>query len=203
MVVYRLASWRRPLRTEPSRVAGRFHRVTEDSPTQYVCLHPVGPWAEFVRGTGMHVAEQLALVRHRTWALRLDPTGLVRIGFAEAADHGLRPGDLVSDDLRACHRLADRLRAAGVPGAIVPSAALPGTDNVVLFGERAAAPYLLEPLSRVDVPASLTADGGRPPLGVLDRVRRRGAPHPALEAWRAGEAFRFAEPSWAEWPVAA
>jgi hypothetical protein len=203
MVVYRLASWRRPLRTEPSRVAGRFHRATEDSPTQYVCLHPVGPWAEFVRGTGMQAAEQLALVRHRTWALRLDPTGLVRIGFAEAAAHGLRPGDLVSDDLRACHRLADRLRAAGVPGAIVPSAALPGTDNVVLFGARAAAPYLLEPLSSVDVPASLTADGGRPPLGVLDRVRRRGAQHPALEAWRAGEAFRFAEPSWAEWPIAA
>jgi hypothetical protein len=142
-------------------------------------------------------------VRHRTWALRVDLDGLPRIGFAEAAEHGLRPGDLVSDDLRACHRLADRLRAQGVEGAIVPSAALPGTDNVVLFGERAAAPYLIEPFSDVDVPASLTADGGRPPLGVLDVVRRRGAPHAALEAWRAGGAFRFAEPSWAEWPVAA
>ena len=202
-VAYRLASWRRPLRTEPSRVPGRFHRVTEESPTQYVCLHPLGPWAEFLRGSGLRSAEQLALVRHRTWALRIDLTGLLRIGFAEAPDHELRPGDLVSDDLRACHRLADRLRAAGVPGAIVPSAALPGTDNVVLFGERAAAPYLVEPLSEVDVPASLTADGGRPPLGVLDRVRRRGAPHAALDAWRADEPFRFAEPSWAEWPVAA
>jgi RES domain len=200
---FRLASWRRPLRTEPSRVTGRFHRVTEESPTQYLCLHPLGPWAELVRGSELHAAERLALVRHRTWALRLDLSGLLRIGFAEAADHGLRPGDLVSDDLRACHRLADRLRAAGAPGAIVPSAALPGTDNVVLFGERAAAPYLVEPVSGVDVPASLTADGGRPPLGLLDRVRRRGAPHAALEAWRAGEPFHFAEPSWAEWPAAA
>jgi hypothetical protein len=202
-VAYRLASWRRPLRTEPSRVAGRFHRPTEESPTQYLCLHPLGPWAEFLRGTGLRGVEQLALVRHRTWALRLDPAGLVRIGFAEAPEHGLRPGDLVSDDLRACHRLADRLRAADTPGAIVPSAALPGTENVVLFGERAAAPYLLDPLSPVDVPASLTADGGRPPLGVLERVRRRGAPHPALERWRAGQSFRFTEPSWTEWPVAA
>ena len=202
-VAFRLASWRRPLRTEPSRVAGRFHRVTEESPTQYACLHPLGPWAEFLRGSGLDTAAQLALVRHRTWALRIEPAGLVRIGFADAAEHGLRPGDLVSDDLRACHRLADRLRAAGAPGAIVPSAALPGTENVVLFGERAAAPYPLEPLSRIDVPASLTADGGRPPRGLLERVRRRGEPHPALEAWRAGEPFRFAEPSWAEWPVAA
>ena len=79
----------------------------------------------------------------------------------------------------------------------MPSAALPGTDNVVLFGERAAAPYLVDPLGAVDVPASPTAEAGRPPLGVLERVRRRGAPHAALEAWRAGEPFRFAEPSWA------
>jgi hypothetical protein len=200
---YRLASWRRPLRTEPSRVAGRFHRMTEESPTQYVCLHPLGPWAEFLRASGLRTPDQLALVRHRTWALRFDLTGLPRIGFDDARTYGLRPGDLVSDDLRACHRLAERLRGDGVPGAIVPSAALPGTDNVVLFGERAAAPYLVEPLSAVDVPASLTADGGRPPLGLLDRVRRHGAPHAALEAWRAGEPFRFAEPSWAEWPVAA
>jgi hypothetical protein len=200
---YRLASWRRPLRTEPSRVAGRFHRMTEESPTQYVCLHPLGPWAEFLRASGLRTADQLALVRHRTWALRFDLAGLPRIGFDDARTYGLRPGDLVSDDLRACHRLAERLRGDGVPGAIVPSAALPGTDNVVLFGERAAAPYLVEPLSAVDVPASLTADGGRPPLGLLDRVRRHGAPHAALEAWRAGEPFRFAEPSWAEWPVAA
>jgi hypothetical protein len=200
---YRLAAWRRPLRTEPSRVAGRFHRMTEESPTQYLCLHPLGPWAEFLRASELRTPAQLAVVRHRTWALRVDLAGLLRIGFADAAAHGVRPGDLVSDDLRACHRLADRLRASGAPGAIVPSAALPGTDNIVLFGERAAAPYLVEPVSRVDVPASLTADGGRPPLGLLERVRRRGVPHAALEAWRAGEEFRFEEPSWAEWPVAA
>jgi hypothetical protein len=177
--------------------------MTEESPTQYLCLHPLGPWAEFLRASGLQTREQLALVRHRTWALRVDLDGLPRIGFAEASEHGLRPGDLVSDDLRACHRLADRLRAAGAGGAIVPSAALPGTENVVLFGARAAAPYVVEPVSAIDVPASLTADGGRPPLGVLERVRRRGAPHAALEAWRADEPFRFAEPSWAEWPVAA
>ncbi len=197
VTTFRLASWRRPLRTEPSRVAGRYHRATEERPTQYLCLHPLGPWAEFLRATDLRTPEQLGFVRHRTWALRLALDDLPRIGFAEAAEHGLRPGDLVSDDLRACHRLADRLRAAGAPGAIVPSAALPGTDNVVLFGERAAAPYLVDPLGAVDVPASPTAEAGRPPLGVLERVRRRGAAHAALEAWRAGEPFRFREPSWA------
>jgi RES domain len=196
-VGYRLASWRRPLRTEPSRVAGRFHRATEDVATQYLCLHPLGPWAEFLRAADLRTAAQLAQVGQRTWALRLDLSGLPRIGFDEAREFGLRPGDLVSDDHRPCQRLAGRLRGDGVPGAIVPSAALPGTDGVVLFGARAAAPYLVDPVGDIDVPASLTADGGRPPPGLLDRVRRRGAPHPALEAWRRAEPFRFAEPSWA------
>jgi hypothetical protein len=201
VVAYRLAAWRRPLRTEPSRVAGRYHRATEEVPTQYLCLHPLGPWAEFLRATGLRGPEQLALVRQRTWALRVALAGLSRIGFADAAGHGLRPGDLVSDDHRACHRLADRLRKAGTAGAVVPSAALPGTENVVLFGARAAAPYDLEPAGAVDVPASLTADGARPPLGLLGAVRRRGASHPALEAWRAGRPFRFREPSWAQRPA--
>ena len=194
VTAFRLASWRRPLRTEPSRVAGRFHRAAEASPTQYACLHPLGPWAEFLRAAELRTPAELALVRHRTWALRLALDDLPRIGFGQASGHGLRPGDLVSDDLRACHRLADRLRAAGAPGAIVPSAALPGTDNVVLFGERAASPYGVDPLSPVDVPAAITADRARPPLGLLGRVRLRGAPHAELEAWRAGEPFRFVEP---------
>ena len=161
---------RRPL---PPRHGGVADAVPLPAPARAVGRVPAR--------VGAAHGEQLALVRHRTWALRLELDGLVRIGFEEAAEHGLRPGDLVSDDHRACHRLADRLRAAGAPGAIVPSAALPGTENVVLFGERAAAPYLLEPVSGVDVPASLTADGGRPPLG---RARARPPPRRAARGAR-------------------
>jgi RES domain len=192
---FRLASWRRPLRTEPSRVAGRFHRAAEPSPTQYACLHPLGPWAELIRSAELRTAAELTLVSHRTWALRVELEELPRIGFAQAQAHGLRPGDLVSDDLRACQRLANRLRAGGAPGAIVPSAALPGTDNLVLFGARAAAPYRLDPRSAVDVPAAVTADRAGPPLGLLPRVRLHGMPHAALEAWRAGDDYRFVEPA--------
>jgi hypothetical protein len=193
---YRLASWGRPLRTESSRVPGRFHAPAQEEPTQYLCLHPLGPWAEFLRGHDLRTVEQVRLVSHRVWALRLDLEGLTHVGFDEAAAHRVRPGDLVSDDYRACHRLARRLRAEGAPGLVVPSAALPGTLNVVLFGPRVSAPYLVDPLSALDVPASITADGARPPDGLLGLVRYRGDPHPLLEARKAGRDFSFREPSW-------
>ena len=186
VTAFRLASWRRPLRTEPSRVPGRFHRAAEPSPTQYACLHPARSLGGAdPRGGAAHRGRAGARAPPHVGAARSSSTACRGSASGRRPAHGLRPGDLVSDDLRACQRLADRLRAAGAPGAIVPSAALPGTDNLVLFGERAAAPYGVDPLSPVDVPAAITADRARPPLGLLGRVRLRGAPHAALEAWRA------------------
>ena len=46
-------------------MAGRFHRMTEDIPTQYLCLHPLGPWAEFLRAW---TESQLTLI-----AVKVDP----------------------------------------------------------------------------------------------------------------------------------
>lgn len=194
VTAFRLATWRRPLRTEPSRVPGRFHAATDADATQYLCLHPLGPWAEFLRAEDLR---DVSLVAQRVWAARVELEGVVRVGFAEAGDHGLRPGDLVSDDHRACRRLATRLRADGAAGVIVPSAALPGTDNLVLFGPRVSSPWTAHALGALDVPAGLTADGARPPVGLDAFVRYRGRPHAGLEAWRAGEEPVFPEPSWA------
>ena len=82
------------------------------------------------------------------------------------------------------------------PSGCVPSAALPGTRNVIIFGPRVAAPYLAEPVSSLDIPASITADGGRPLLSLLSMVRFVGDPHAALEARRQGKSFQFTEPDW-------
>lgn len=195
-VAYRLASYATPLRALPSRVPARFHRGDEVTPTQYLCLHPLGPFAELMRGHDLRNAGQVAQVRARTWALVVELDGLLRIGFDVAEEHGIRPGGLVGDNHRPCQALADRLRLAGVPGIVTPSAALPGTENVVLFGPRVGSPYLLPPLGAVDVPASVTAETGRPLVGLLERVRYRRRPHPALQAWRRGRAFELDEPDW-------
>ena len=196
MIVYRHATFGTPLRTEPARRPGRFHDEAQAVPTQYLCLHPLGPLAELMRGHSLRRAEQIRRVRARTWALRLEVPGLVEIAFDSAVGHGLEAADLVADDQTRCRALAADLRRAGAPGIVVPSAALPGTQNVVLFGPRVGSPYLLEPLGAVDVPASITAHDGRPVASLLDRVRFRGDGHAALEAWQGREPFVFDEPDW-------
>jgi RES domain len=195
-VAYRHASYATPLRTVPSAQPGRYHRGDEPEPTQYLCLHPLGPLAELVRAHDLRSRDQLYAVATRTWALRIDLDGLLELTFENAPEHGVGAGDLVADNPLACRRLAHRLRRE-VPGLVVPSAALPGTRNVVLFGARVASPYLVEAVGAVDVPASVTADGARPLLGLVERVRFRGRRHAELEAWRRGTRFEFTEPSWA------
>ena len=200
MVCYRQASYASPLRVDPSRRPGRYHRGDEEEATQYLCLHPLGPLAELMRAHSLRAEEQLRLVRARTWALRLELDGLLEITFASAAGHGIEPERLVDDDQSGCRELAVRLRRE-TPGLIVPSAALPGTRNVVLFGPRVVSPYLDEPVTALDVPASVTADGARPLRGLLEAVRFQGELHAELEAWRHGEPFPFGEPDWSLAPA--
>ena len=196
VIVYRHATFGTPLRTEPARQPGRYHGEDQASPTQYLCLHPLGPLAELMRGNTLRRPEQIRQVRARTWALRLTGDDLLEITFDTAREHALEPGDLIADDQTRCRRLADDLRRAGTPGIVVPSAALPGTQSVVLFGPRVGSPYLLEPLGEVDVPASITAHDGRPVASLIELVRFRGEAHTELEAWQRGEAFAFDEPDW-------
>ncbi len=102
----------------------------------------------------------------------------------------------MTDDWSPCQDLAERMRERGVEALIAPSAALPGTRNLVLFGQRVAIAYDHTPRASIDVPVSITSDRGGPPVGLLDLVRHRGEPHPELEAWKNGESFRLAEPDY-------
>lgn len=195
-VVYRAANYETPLRSEGSRNNGRFNRVDTDEPTQYLCLHPLGPLAEYVRHNGPIDDYALRPVRTRTWVLRLRTPPLTRIGFANATSFGIDAADLVADDKTKCQDLADRMRAGGIPGIVVPSAALPGTENVVLFGPRVAIAYDQAPVSAIDVPCGITSDNGQPPTDLLSVVRQHGEPHAGLNAWLQGATYDFIEPRW-------
>ena len=195
MICYRFAAYGTPVRTVPASQPARFNAGDEAEPTQYLSLHPLGPLAELMRGNNLRTAGRIRAVQTRTWAVDVALDDLPEITFDSAGDFGIGADELVSDDQSACRQLARRLRL-DLPGAIVPSAALPGTRNLVLFGPRVAAPYLTKPVSALDLPASVTAQDGRPLVSLIDIVRFKGDPHAALEAWESGIAFRFDEPDW-------
>ncbi len=193
---YRAANYGSPLRVEPSRRSGRFHRAGDSSPTQYACLHPLGPLAEVIRAQGLSTPDELHELGVRTWALRVDLEGLIDVRYEQAEQLGINPGALVSDDHVACQDFADRQRATGVRGLIVPSAALPGTRNVVLFGEHVHVGYLEEPIEAFEIPASMTGDPAHSPASLLPCVRLVGQPHPEFAQWARGQLHAFDEPDW-------
>lgn len=200
LVAYRCAAWETPFWADPNPVEGRFNRAGE-APTTYLGLHPLTAWAELLRALGIRDRDEAAQVRPPLWAARvvLDEDEVLDLTFGNAPDFGLTAEDLVADDRRPCQQLASRLRAGvAAPKAIVaPSAALPGTRNLVLLGERVISPLLFEPVNvNVNTPASVAAVRGRVPLGLVELVHYRdsGTRHASLEAWEIGEDHGFEEP---------
>jgi hypothetical protein len=197
ITAYRVADYRTPVRDVPSNDPGRFHGPGS-APTQYFGLHPLGPAAEIIRHARIERAAQVRRLQLRVWALRLLlPDDFRTVTFDSARKIGLDPTELVSDDYAECQRFADRARGERWPGFVFPSAALPGTDNVVLFGECVAIPYNIAPLDPWEIPASMTVSRGVAPEDLLRLTRRIGQAHAAFEAWRASETYHFEEPSWA------
>jgi RES domain-containing protein len=194
-VAFRIASWDSPLRVNQNRSPGRFNDAGSPA-TQYFCLHPLGPWAEYLRANALRDPDRLAERRLRIWALRIQLADVARIDFLNADEFGLHGAeDLIADDHSACRALGDRLRTdpGGAKAICVPSAALPGTENIVIFGERVQIPYSWSPISAIDIPACVVAERSEPPPGVVSLVRYAGDPHPGLEAWREGRTYRFVD----------
>ena len=70
---------------------------------------------------------------------------------------------------------------------IVPSVALPGTSNLVIFGTRVRSRYGVQPFDRdVDVPCDPVVDVGTPVVDLLSHVRWRGTRESGYEAWKRG-----------------
>lgn len=196
---FRLAAYETPLWAVENFSAGRYNDVG-DGATQYLSLHPLTPWAELLRNQRRRSASAALQLRLPLWAIKidLDPEP-VEISFANADAYGLTPDALVADDQTACRDLARRFRSDphGPRALTVPSAALPGTQNLVLLDPFVTIPYIAEPVAPEDLPTSMAAQDGRCPSGLWDLVHHRESPreHTALEAWHEGEDFEFVEPA--------
>ena len=196
LVAFRLANYETPLWAVENFSAGRYNAPGSGF-TQYLSLHPLTPWAELLRNEDRRTRDRAILMRYPLWAIRVeiedDPFDLT---FDNAADFGLNPSDLVDDDHGPCRALAQAFRAGGPTAFTAPSAALPGTTNLIVLAPRVLVSWNQVPLDDVDWPGSMTAQDGRCPEGLWDQVHFRsvGTKHSGLEAWEQGDTFEYDEP---------
>jgi len=200
VAAFRISTWDTPFWVNPNRSGARYNKPGS-GPTQYLCLHPLGPWAEYLRREDLRTKPEIEVVRQRMWVVLLTlrpPNEVFELTYETAAKIGLSPDDLVADDWSRCQEVAELLRQdPDFPKTwSVPSSALPGTQNVVIFGPRVAIPYqgqIIDP--GLDMPCSVVAESTPPPEVLLSLTRFRGSPHAELENWKRDEPFLFAEPA--------
>jgi RES domain-containing protein len=193
LTVFRHAAYDTPWRASASSYSGRFHRAGSDI-VQYLSLHPLGPAAEMLRHNVGRSGDPDDVVLN-LWTAVVDVDEVTRVEFDDCDAYDLTPDELVGDDYTRTQILADHVRAGGAKAMIVPSAALPGTRNLVLFGVRLLQSYLWEPLSPEEIPTGHLTDGARPPAEVAPHVRWIGDSHQSVEEWKStGDYSRFDDP---------
>lgn len=193
-IAYRWSDYDTPLWARPNSDGQRWNRARE-APTQYLSLSPEGAWAELIRAEDLATAADVEPVRMPLWALQVRETHVADYcTFEKAEAAGFPPEALVDEDHERCRAEGARLREHGFRGVLAPSAALPDAVNLTLFGARLAIEWDCPEQRRLGafVPARQLAVG-RPPDGLVPRVRQHGAPHAGLTAFRAARARARAE----------
>lgn len=196
LVAFRIANYETPLWSVENFSAGRYNEADAGF-TQYLSLHPLTPWAELLRNEDRRTRARALLMRYPLWAIRVHVDAEpFEVSFDNAHEFGVEPQALVADRYGPCRSLAGAFRREGRHAFIAPSAALPGTRNLVVLEPRVLAPWDQPPLDAIDWPGSLTSQDGRCPEELWELVHYRGAgsKHPALDAWENAADFVFEEP---------
>ena len=180
---FRYSSYDVPFWARPNTTDERWHS-TGDGATQYLSATPDGAWAELIRNENLRSEADLDLVQMPLWQARIEQEHIADYGDFEAAGRtGFSPEALIDDDQAACRAEGRRLREAGFAGVLYPSAALPGEQNLVLFGPRILLPWGASRRLASGVPAmNLTV--GAPPKELLPRVRHVGARHAGFSEYQ-------------------
>lgn len=182
--MFRWTDYDTPFWARPNTRDGRWNSAREE-PTQYWSLLPDAAWADLIRQEHLATEEEVGLVRIPVWVAAVRVENVADYStFEKAHACGFSPEALVADEYEESQAEARRLRQLGYAGLLTPSAALPEALNLTLFGARLLGTWGKPPDLASAIPACRVAVGSPPP-GLVGRVRRRGTPHPGLQAFRA------------------
>lgn len=179
---YRVTTYDVPLWAQPNRRDGRWN-IAGDGATQYFCADPEAPYAELIRHEDLRSEDEASMFRAHLWQGQIDESSTVDYStFEKAHEAGFPPEALVEDDHERCQAEAAWLRSHGATGLITPSAALPGSVNITLFGPRVEIPWSVARTLASQMPVQRLAFGP-PPAGLTTRVRYFGQAHADLVAF--------------------
>jgi len=179
LTAFRYSGYVVPFWARTNTREGRWHRVG-DPPTQYWALCPEAAWAELIRAEGLTTEAELDLVKMPLWVCRVPSGGLIDLREPANQEHyGITADEITSDDRARCQDVGPLVRKHA-RGTLADSAALPGHANLTLFGARRAVDWHTRPALASTLPATKAAIG-RPPAGILERVRRPVSPPPPVE----------------------
>jgi RES domain len=178
-VVYRATSYDVPVRVADNRRSGRWN-LAGSGTVQYTCLDTEAPFAEMLRHENLRTEADAATYRTTLWQMRVNEGIVVDYStFAKAESAGFPAEALVDDDHEYCQREAQRLFSLGAGGVVSPSAALPGSVNLTLFGQRVPIQWSANVEISRAIPVQRIATG-QPPEGLVSRVRYFGETHSGL-----------------------
>jgi hypothetical protein len=150
---------------------------------QYFCLDPDAPFAEALRHEDLRTEQEATTYRTTLWQARIDEAAVVDYStFQKAESAGFPPEALVDDDYERCQAEADWLIRHGVAAVLSPSAALPDSMNVTVFGPRVEVSWNTERRLTSQMPVQRLQTSA-PPAGLTSRVRYFGEVHVGLEAY--------------------
>jgi RES domain-containing protein len=174
LTAFRWSSYDVPFWARPNNREGRWN-VLDGTCTQYWSLSPDAAWAELIRHEGLATEAELDLVRMPVWVCHVSSAFIVDLQREDERERfGITYDELISDDWSPCQALAGRLRAQH-QGIIAPCAALPAHPNLTLFGPRRSIKWMGTPGLASVIAAGRVAIG-RPPEGLIDKVRRPVVP---------------------------
>lgn len=180
LTAFRWSTYDVPFWARDNSRPGRWHGLG-DGPTQYLSLSPAGAWAELIRHEELRSEADLDGVSIPLWVARLRCSPIIDLRRVDVQAHYDVSSDvLVAPDWTPTQQLGARLRLDGA-AAVVPSAALPGEANLVVFGPRRAIDWGSTSVLASTVPATV-ASLGRPPVGLVERVVRVDSERPESEA---------------------
>jgi RES domain-containing protein len=155
----------------------------EDGATQYLALDPRACWAEVARHEEITNDAELAMLRRPLWAIEVRDLTIADYSTFDRADAAGFPADaLVEEDWTRCQVEGTRLRKLGYRGVASPSAALPGSINLTLFGPRLPSAWGQQNRLASFVPCVVVSVGAPSP-DLAQRVRFRGQPHGLLDRY--------------------